>query len=112
LHDSALHGGEDENSQPVKVGPGRKAFPRLFQKTADRAGPSRKVRRDAPMRGQVLGFNFESQPSDGASIPAPGRGKAFAIPLKNAEDALQRIGESDLSRLDDDRIQPFQIAIQ
>jgi hypothetical protein len=111
LHDSAFHGGEDKDSQAVKIASGRKAFARLFQEAADGSGPCREVGGDALMRGQVFSFDFESQAPDGASVPVPCRQQTLAIALKNGEDARQRIGECRFGRLHDDRIQTLLITI-
>ena len=112
LHDSAFHGGEDEDGQAVKIASGRKALARLFQEAADGFGPRREVGGDAPMRGQVFSLDLESQTPDGASVPVSRRQKTLAVALKNGEDARQRIGECRFGRSHDDWIQPFLVTIQ
>jgi len=112
LHHSAFHGSQDKDSQAVKIAPGRKASTRLFQEAADGFGPRREIGGDTLVRRQVLSLDFEGQAPDGTSVPVPRRQKTLAVTLKDAEDALQRIGECRFSRLDDHRMQPFLVAIQ
>jgi hypothetical protein len=112
LHHSAFHSGQDKDSQAVKIAPGRKAFPRLFQEAADGSGPRRKVGGDALVRWQVFSLDFESQAPDGTSVPVLRRKKTLAVTLKDAENALQRVGECRFSRLDNHWMQPFLITIQ
>ena len=112
LHHSAFHGGQDKDGQSVKIASGRKAFARLFQEAADGSGPRREVGCNALVRRQVFSFDFESQATDGASVPVPRRQQTLAVTLKNAEDTLQGVGECRFSRLDDDWMQPFLVTIQ
>jgi hypothetical protein len=112
LHNSALHGGKDEGSQGVKIGMSGKPIPRVLQESAHRSSPSREVRRDAGMRRQVLGLNFQSQAADRTSVLATCRDEALAVALKNTKDTLHGIGECCLSRLHDYRMQPVQVAIE
>jgi hypothetical protein len=112
LHHSAFHSGQHKDSQAVNVAPGRKAFTRLFQETADGSGPRRKVGGDALVRWHVLSLDFESQAPDGTSVPVSRRQKTLPVTLKDAEDALQRVCECRFSRLDDHWIQPLLVTIQ
>lgn len=112
MHHPALHGSQNEGGQRIQVEALRKPVPRLFQTAPDRAGPGLEVRRDARMRRQIVGFDFQRQPSQRTPVATPGIHQPSAIPRQNGEDPLDRVAPRRKSGLHNDRFQPVQIAVQ
>lgn len=93
LHDTAFHGGKNEDSQAIQIASRRKTIFRFAKEAPNRTGPSRKIGGDALVRGQVLSLDLESQTPDRTSIPVLRGQEALPVTLQNGEYALQRIGD-------------------
>jgi hypothetical protein len=112
LQDAAFHRGEDEGRQRLEIGAARQAIARRFQAAADGAGPRREIARDQLVRGQILGLDFQRQPSQRTAVAAFGGEQPFAIAFEDSEDALDGVAMPGEGRLHHHRVETLQVAFQ
>jgi hypothetical protein len=112
LHDAALHDGEDEGGESVKIAVGREAVPGVFETAANGARPTGEVGCDAAVRRQILGFDFQGEAAERTAVGTAGLDQPLAVSGQDGEDPIDGIGLRRKCGLDDDGLESFQVGVQ
>ena len=112
LHDSAFHHGQYKLRQRLQIRALREPIARVLKAFFDSRRPTVEIVGQALVHPELLLWDFQGEPTDGAAVGASGGEQVSTVELEDAEHAADRVGDLAQNRGYDDGLKRLDVEIQ